>query len=338
MALRLIEMVIKAKDLEKAQTLLAGFELIEYKILSLNNNELLVRIISDSDQNEAVLDALETHFVKREGARALILPITSTLPHVAVSEAAHSPTRKRMSREELYEEIKNQSLCSWVYIAMVVLSTVVASFGLRENGIVMIIGAMVIAPMLGPSIGLAFSCTLGDLNLMRNALFSLAVSITITILLSTGLGILVHVDPYTHEIALRTKLTWAEFAVALSSGFAGALAFTTGTSAILIGVMVAVSLLPPLVTCGLLLGSGDSIRALDALSLYWMNLICISIASVLVFLFQGIHPRRWRERKFATKTTYLAIIIWGVMLIASAILIFYLGHEGIQTIKKNLVH
>jgi hypothetical protein len=87
-----------------------------------------------------------------------------------------------------------------------------------------------------------------------------------------------------------------DIAVALASGCAGALAFTTGVSATLIGVMVAVALLPPLVTFGLLLGGGNLDLATGALSLFLMNLICVNLAGVATFLVQGIRPASWWEK------------------------------------------
>jgi uncharacterized membrane protein len=100
-----------------------------------------------------------------------------------------------------------------VYLVFVVLSTIVAAIGLMKDNVAIIIGAMVIAPFLGPSVALALSATLGD-NKLRND--------------------------------------------ALKATIVGFLAFTTGASAVVIGVMVAVALLPPLTVFGLLMGSEKS--------------------------------------------------------------------------------
>ena len=76
--------------------------------------------------------------------------------------------------------------------------------------------------------------------------------------LSVTIGVLVPVDPALTEVASRTRARDGDIALALASGLARALAFTTGVSTTLIGVMVAVALLPPLVAFGLLLGGGLS--------------------------------------------------------------------------------
>ena len=134
--------------------------------------------------------------------------------------------------------------------------------------------------------------------------------------LSVIIGALVHVDPSLPEVASRTRAGPGDFAVALASGCAGALAFTTGVSATLIGVMVAVALLPPLVTFGLLLGGGHPALAMGALSLFLMNLICVNLAGVTTFLVQSIRPATWWEKDRAKTATRIAIGLWVALLAA----------------------
>jgi uncharacterized hydrophobic protein (TIGR00341 family) len=114
----------------------------------------------------------------------------------------------------------------------------------------------------------------------------------------------------------RTQVVPGEIVVALASGCAGALAFTTGVSAALVGVMVAVALLPPLVAFGLLLGGGEPALAMGALSLFLVNLICVNLAGVTTFLVQGIRPATWWEKDRAVKATRIAIGLWAALLTA----------------------
>jgi uncharacterized membrane protein len=142
--------------------------------------------------------------------------------------------------------------------------------------------------------------------------------------LSVIIGVLVHVDPALSEVAARTRVGLGDIALALASGCAGALAFTTGVSATLIGVMVAVALLPPLVTFGLLLGSGQPVLAMGALSLFLVNLICVNLAGVTTFLVQGIRPASWWEKDRAMKATRIAIALWVVLLVGLVAVILLL--------------
>jgi uncharacterized hydrophobic protein (TIGR00341 family) len=224
----------------------------------------------------------------------------------------------------LYEDIKDAARCSRIYLAMVVLATIVAAIGLYYNSVAIIIGAMVIAPLLGPNVALSLATTLGDLSLLRRALLTALAGIATTMVLSVIIGVLLHVDPTTPEMASRNGVGVGDVVVALASGCAGALAFTTGVSATLIGVMVAVALLPPLATFGLLLGGGHTALAMGALTLFLMNLICVNLAGVITFLVQGIRPATWWEKDRAVKAARIAIGLWVALLAALGGMILFL--------------
>jgi uncharacterized hydrophobic protein (TIGR00341 family) len=215
----------------------------------------------------------------------VILAVEATLPRDE-PEPADTPEQaapeekspERISREELYEDIKDAAECSRVYIAMVVLSTIVAAVGLYYDSVAIIIGAMVIAPLLGPNMALSLGTTLGDLPLLHRAIMTALAGIATTMALSVIIGVLVQMNPASPELASRNGVGLGDIAVALASGCAGALAFTTGVSPTLIGVMVAVALLPPLVAFGLLLGGGHPALAMGAMSLFLVNLISVNVS------------------------------------------------------------
>jgi len=334
MALRLIEMVLPEKDGEEVLELLKEHKLLEHRQVRLSDGEVLVRILLDAEQSEAVLDLLEKRYAGGEGKRVVILAVEATLPRPGPEPAAApeqtAPEEKspeRISREELYEDIKDAARCSRVYLAMVALSTVVAAVGLDHNSVAIIIGAMVIAPLLGPNIAFALGTALGDLSLLRHALLTSLAGIATAMVLSVIIGMPMDVDPALSEVASRTRVGLGDIAVALASGCAGALAFTSGVSATLIGVMVAVALLPPLVTFGLLLGDGHPVLAMGALSLFLVNLISVNLAGVTTFLVQGIHPATWWEKDRAATATRIAIRLWLALLavLVGLILLFRKG-------------
>jgi uncharacterized hydrophobic protein (TIGR00341 family) len=197
---------------------------------------------------------------------------------------------------------------------MVVLSTVVAAIGLHNNSVAIIVGAMVIAPLLGPNVALSLGTALGALSLLRRALLTALAGIAPTLAFSVAIGVLVPVGSGLPEVASRTQVGMGDIAVAFASGCAGVLAFSSGVSAALIGVMVAVALLPPVVTSGPLLGGGRLAPAVGASSLFPTNLICINLAGVTTFLMQGVRPVAWLEKDRALKATRIAIALWVALL------------------------
>ena len=183
-----------------------------------------------------------------------------------------------------------------------------------QNNVAIIIGAMVIAPLLGPNVGLALATTLADFDLGKAALRTGLSGLVISLVLSILAGLVFSIDPSIHEIATRTNVLPTDILVALASGSAGVLAFTSGVATALIGVMVSVALLPPLVTFGLLLGSGNLTHASGALLLVVTNIICVNLAGVTTLLVKGIRPRTWWEADRADKATRFAIGLWSALL------------------------
>lgn len=331
MALRLIEMVLQEKDGDDVRELLKEHKVLEHRQVRLFDGEVLVRILLDAEQSEAVTDLLAERYAGGEGTRVVILPVEATLPRDEPEPGAapgQPPPEEtppgRIGREELYEDIKDGARCTQVFLTMVMLSTIVAGIGLRHNSVTIIIGAMVMAPLLGPNVAVALATTLGDLPLLRRALLTALAGIAMALAVSVVSGFLAHVDPTLSEMASRTQVGLGDVALALASGCAGALAVTSGVSAALIGVMVAVAMLPPLVTSGLLFGGGHPAAASGALSLFLMNLICVNLAGVITFLAQGIRPATWWEKDRAAKATRIAIGLWAGLLAALAGLILSL--------------
>jgi uncharacterized hydrophobic protein (TIGR00341 family) len=200
-------------------------------------------------------------------------------------------------------------------------SSMVASIGILRNSVVFIIGAMVIAPLLGPNVALSFATTLGDISLARRAIKAIGIGIFTAFISSLLVGMLVDVNPETPELLMRTEISMADVIVALVAGSAAALSFTSEMFGALIGVMVAVALLPPLVTMGLLGGSGQWPLALGSLLLFLVNLICVNLAGVVTFLIQGIRPVTWWEATRAKKATGWAILLWMMLLISLVLII-----------------
>ncbi|HNX40075.1 MAG TPA: TIGR00341 family protein, partial [Methanothrix sp.] len=159
------------------------------------------------------------------------------------------------------------------------------------------------------------------------ALKTLFLGIGLAIILSIALGFLLPVDPALREISSRTSVGLMEIVLALASGAAGALSFTSAAPAVLIGVAVAVALMPPLVVSGLLLGAGEYTLALGAFFLFLANFISVNLAGVVTFLAQGIEPRTWWEARNAKKATILAIVGWIIMLAILIIVIFLGDHQ-----------
>ncbi len=287
-----------------------------------------MKVLVSAENAEAVLDLLDKRFSSDPGFRVLLLPVAASIPRPEEPEPPPAPETSpeepdpakengpgRISREELYAQVMDTTKVSWVYVATVVLSAIVAAIGILHDNVAVVIGAMVIAPLLGPNVALSLATTLADAPLARTALRAGLLGIAVAFALSVLLGLVVPVNPAAHEIAMRTTVSLADIALALAAGAAGALAFTTGVPSTLVGVMVAVALLPPVVTLGLLAGAGFERQAVGALLLVVMNLVGVNLAGVATFVAQGIRPASWWEADRARHSTIVALGVWFVLLV-----------------------
>lgn len=352
MAYRLLKIILPVDQRQRALTLLNDQTGLTFWQEESAQGFFVASVVMDSGDSETVMDLLEKTFSYVDGFRLVLMPIEATVPRLekeespdAGGENGQGPVQapnessgangsssiskwigtRRISREELYADVVDGSELTSVYIALTVLSTVVAAIGLIKCNVAIIIGAMVIAPFLGPNVALAFSTTLADAKLGFGAAKTLLIGVVIVLLLSVSMGAVLGADPQTAEIAARTRIDLSDLILAIASGAAGVLAFTTGFSSALIGVMVAVALLPPLTVCGLLLGAGHLMLSLAAFLLFLTNIICVNFAGVVTFFIQGVSPRTWWAATKAKKATRKALLLWSLilMLLVVVILLWY---------------
>lgn len=329
MTLRLIEMVIPRGYREDVVEVLQKSKVVEILDMELASDFMLFKILLTTEDSESTLDRLEKRFSHLNGFRIFIIPVQASIPRIVeiskdekgLTPEEESVAAERISREELYSNVLSVSKPTKIYFIMVILSALVASIGVLNNNVAVIIGAMVIAPLLGPNMGLSLATVLKDKDLALISLKSIIVGVGISIIISVIIGILVTFDPSIPAIALRTDVALAGIVLAFASGIAGSIAFTTDVSSALIGVMVAVALLPPLSVFGLLLGSGFYYLATGAFLLFLVNLVCINLSGLITFYVQRIKPLKTWEAFKAYRVTYLAMGIWTFVLIILLVLI-----------------
>ncbi len=325
MALRLIEMLAPVSDQDVVDELLEGdSEVMDFWYDWVSKKQILVKMIVSVENSQSVLDKLQDEFSDRPGFRLLLFEVKATYPVVDKEEdKEEEPKKSGISREELYASISDHTECSRFYMLLIVISAIVAALGVLRNDIALIIGAMVIAPLFGPNIALSLATTLADYELGRKALKANLFGILIAFLLALAIGMLLEVDPDIPQIVSRSSLGLGDIVLALAAGIAGAIAFTRSLLEPLIGVMVALALLPALVTSGLLLGAGYTYLSIGAFSLFFVNLIGINLSGVVTFMAQGIGPREWWNADKAKKASHQAIVIWiSLLLILMAVIIY----------------
>ena len=328
--MKLIEVVADAGHLDTLVGLAEQFGALDcWYSQTVEDQRRSVRMLVNDENRQTVLDALQGLLGTSENARIIVLPVEAVLPRPAQEEVPGSSKNTKNSksstsatREELYNQIEKGARLDMNHLILVFLSTVVAAIGLLENNVAVIVGAMVIAPLLGPNIALAFAATLGDRDLLREAFRTNLIGVVFALLISLAIGWLWPVVAPNAESMSRTDVGFDGVVLALASGAAAVLSLTSGVASALVGVMVAVALLPPTATLGMLLASEQLDLAAGAALLLAVNIVCVNLSANLVFLIKGVRPRTWLEKRKAKQSAVWIGLFWSVTLVVLLVALY----------------
>ncbi|MEM8780737.1 MAG: DUF389 domain-containing protein [Cyanobacteria bacterium P01_G01_bin.49] len=180
------------------------------------------------------------------------------------------------------------SVPTFTYHFMLGMSAIIATLGLLANSVAIIIGAMIVAPLMGPIVAIAYSIASGNRKLLRRSSFTLLKGVILTIVVSWLVASIINLEVINTEILARSNPTLIDFGIAMAAGSAGAFANTRRSVATAMpGVAIAVALVPPLSVVGIGLSLGDGALARGSLLLFLTNLVCIVFFGSLVFIFQS---------------------------------------------------
>lgn len=301
----------------------------EYYISKLDTKALTVKFLVRGNRANDILDVFDKRFWSKEGFKILLYPLEATIPRIEEEEdreeKEETPESSKKSlmnihREALYEKVVSWSVFSLNKGILYALSTIVAAIGFIFNNTAVIIASMVIAPFLMPNIWLSLWTILSDKSLIQASLKNLFRGVLIAWILSVGIGF------FYWSGALFESYWYMWFYMVILSFITGIVAILyllDNNDSGLVGVMVAISLLPPITLSGMLLGSGLFMLSLQALTVFLTNVVCLNLAGILTFLVAEIHPNSRREEKRAKKDTKKAIRIWGIALLILLILIWF---------------
>lgn len=200
-------------------------------------------------------------------------------------------------RLEVLDELEKASSPGFDYFLLVILSCSIATFGLITDSSAVIIGAMLVAPLMSPILGLSLASVAGERHIFKHAIVALLEGVILAVLLSAVLGWIARALPFDvlielpGEIIARTHPTPFDLGIALAGGAAAAYALAQPRlSAALPGVAIATALMPPLCTVGIGISLNNPQVALSALLLFFTNLAAISFAGIVVFAALGFKP------------------------------------------------
>ncbi|MBU1935436.1 TIGR00341 family protein [Patescibacteria group bacterium] len=213
---------------------------------------------------------------------------------------------KAFITENILTDIKNSAL----YWSQLILSVVIATFGLLQNSVAVIIGAMLIAPLLNPIKGLAFGITTGQQTYFWKAARMLIFSIIVAIFTAFFFSSIVPLKIETSEIMARTAPNLLDLLIAVASGTIAILSlYFKRLSENISGVAMAAALLPPLAVVGIELSLDNYLLAGSSLFLFATNLFAILAVGVVIFLFYGFFPSQEDTKQRSLRVSAILFLL-----------------------------
>ena len=228
---------------------------------------------------------------------------------------------ERMTGELFFEGMRKRTKMSAFWI-LLLLSGIIATAGVVNDGTATVIGAMIVAPLMTPILGAALAFVLTDRTMLLKSVALITGGAACVIVIGFLFGVL---DPLEStlegnaQITSRINPNLIDLVAALATGLVGAFALVrSDVSDTIPGVAIAISLVPPLSVCGLLTHEGNFSEASGALLLFATNVSAIVAMCSLTLWYYRVRDRatsQGRTVKFRSKRS-IAVVAGAVMLVA----------------------
>jgi len=209
----------------------------------------------------------------------------------------------------LFINLREESRLSSTFMTLLILATMIATLGLYINSASVIIGAMLLAPLMQPIVGVSMGLLRQDISLLSSGAKSVGVGVLAVLFTSMFIALLLPIESLTSEMNGRLSPTILDMFVAIVSGIAAAYAKSNEKIiGSLAGVAIAVALVPPIAVAGVGLGWGEWSMFNSAFLLFITNLVGIILAASLTFLMLGFSPVSVAKKGIFYAMTLVAIV------------------------------
>ena len=289
-----------------------------------SNYSDIVYIPADAENVEAIVDKLRDVGVEREGYMVIsdVETIVSEQFEQKQDQEGENGTNDRISRDELRTKARSLSRSTPNYLALTIISAIVATAGLLQDSAAVVVGSMVIAPLIGPAMASCVGTVINDDELfwegIRSQTIGLAVAVLSAVVFAVGYRLLLAPELdllLIQQIAERAHPGLLALAVALGAGIAGSLALTSGADEALVGVMIAVALMPPAASVGLGIAYLDPRLAFGAGVLVMVNLLSINAAGVITIWIKRYKPSHWYDARQARRITVGRLVVFVLAIV-----------------------
>ncbi|RLA71373.1 MAG: TIGR00341 family protein [Epsilonproteobacteria bacterium] len=209
----------------------------------------------------------------------------------------------------LFKNLREESKVNQNFMILLILATMIATFGLFINSSSVIIGAMLLAPLMQPIVSLSMGVLRQDTSLEINGGKTIAIGVFAVLATAAIIALFTPIERLTSEMAGRLSPTILDLFVAIVSGAAAAYAKSNEKIlGSLAGVAIAVALVPPIAVAGIGLGWADWHMFSTAFLLFITNLVGIVLAAAFVFVLLGFSPLHIARKGILTWMAIVAVV------------------------------
>lgn len=202
---------------------------------------------------------------------------------------------------------------------LLVLSEVIATLGVLADSTAVVIGAMLVAPLMTPIMGVSAAIVSGWLKRITTSFLTVVGGVIVAIGVAWIVAVWApHLVPIASnsQITSRVSPTMLDLMVAIAAGAAGAYTLVDRrVSSSIAGVAIAVALIPPLGVVGVSLQAGMYDDASGAFLLFLTNLVAIILAASIVFLLSGFAQLTQLRESRDKVRTFMVTVILGLLLV-----------------------
>jgi len=302
--MRQLQISVQNEKLEEVLDALFGIGYENVIRLEAEKNSLLILRAKDTSVPK-ILEELNKIGLGTDYGIIDILAVEATVPKLEDIEKVEKvkeeePLLQRIAMEEIIEDLEEGSQPNLNYVIFIILSAVVSGVGLISNSIVILIASMIISPLMGPILGFSLGIVIKDKKMLKNSLLAQVVGIgaaTVTgLILGLIFTMITGINAITSEMAIRDYPDVFDILVSLAAGFATGFSISGTVKSSLVGVAIALSLMPPAVNIGIALIFGDINLSLGSLILLLTNISLINVSSLLIMRlkkFRALPRKKW---------------------------------------------
>lgn len=327
--MRLVQVYIPRGERESLLALLDA-EAVEYGVMEETSEgayEAIASIPVAVGAVDSVLSSLRAAGL-HDDVRIVVLGVEAA---VSGGGAADELDDGHLSRDELRARAADLAPRFSTFAVLLVLSSLIATAGLLTDSAATIIGAMVVAPLMGPALTASVGVVVGDDDLASRGVTLQGIGLLLTVATAALLGVALRgtvllppgldiaTIPQVHE---RVTPTLLSLILALGSGGAAVVSLTRDVGSVLVGVAIAVALVPPAAVAGLGIAWGESMVVLTSGTLVLVNVLAINLTALVLLWLLGYRPHRIESLdRTARRVLTRSVIVIGAIALLTVVLV-----------------